>query len=266
MEGMFGLARERLRMASNRHKQNRKKFYINKTIKGVRKKVAAKTEELPSYMVLPLFWTPSTLLINKIISIPLTIHGHAFYQIQDNSTELLHMHGPFSIDIPYNLESFARMLAKIAHCLAVGELGQENFDPCLLDIINGTDLSKVGSVIGHHEFFPHNWDYRNHIHHLSIKLISTPEGDYSGQWVCAGIQLFSGINPVHYTVVVGKLRPTTTILKWQGLDRLSPSQLEDFRRHYDILPFRHYPVPPMYLWAPTTGQQVWNTKSQQDPL
>jgi hypothetical protein len=125
MEGMFGLARERLRMASNRHKQNRKKFYINKTIKGVRKKVAAKTEELPSYMVLPLFWTPSTLLINKIISIPLTIHGHAFYQIQDNSTELLHMHGPFSIDIPYNLESFARMLAKIAHCLAVGELGQE---------------------------------------------------------------------------------------------------------------------------------------------
>jgi hypothetical protein len=223
-------------MESKGHKNKRKKFFVTKIIKGQKRRVEAGSDALPVYIVLPILLAPSVLLTNTIENVPQVMGGHAVYNITSNMPQLLEMHGPFSIDLPYNLESFSRMLAKIAHSFAVAELGEENFEPALLRIIDGTNMSNVGALIGQHETLPNNWDYRRYTHHISLRIVSTPHGDYAGQWVCVGVHLFCRYTPMRYTIVAGRLTPTATLLKWEGMGRLAPSQLEDFRRHYRLLP------------------------------
>ena len=127
LRDLFGLIRQYMQIDSNRHKKDRKKFYVKKIVGSHVHKVEAAGPQLPSYIVLPLLWTPSTLLTNRVEKVPLVINGHSVYHVSDNMPQLIAMHGPFSIDIPYNLKSFARMLAKIGHALVVAEIGAPEF-------------------------------------------------------------------------------------------------------------------------------------------
>jgi hypothetical protein len=127
---------------------------------------------------------------------------------------------------------FARMLANIAHSFAIAEIGA--FIPYLSPVILGTELSYIGFVIGQTEMFPERG--AGELHHIGLKCLPGVTGDpLNGEWVTVGITLFSYFSNITYSVVVGRLSPTPTYLKWKGLSRLTPLQVENLRRHYGIL-------------------------------
>jgi hypothetical protein len=50
--------------------------------------------------------------------------------------------------MPFEVVTFARLIAKIAHCITVRAEGVDGFEPFLTDIIRGKDLSKLWYFVG----------------------------------------------------------------------------------------------------------------------
>ena len=237
----FGLHRAKIGLKSNRRKE-KKKFHIRRRRDG--RNVEIDVDDLPHIVIMPLFATPSVLLTGRLHNLPLVIIDHKTFLFSQGRPTLINLHGPYSIDQPYNLMLFARMLAKIAHSYAVADLGAENFTPYLLPVILGTDISYVGSVVGQTtgaEPAPSGGGS----HFLNISTATTPGSVFGGEWIVVRIGLFEQWLNVTYSIVVGKLTPTPTYLKWKGLQKLPFGQLAALRRHYGILPARHTPNCPM---------------------
>jgi hypothetical protein len=141
-----------------------------------------------------------------------------------------------TVNYHYDLIMFARMLAKIAHSFAVAELGEENFSPLLLDIILDKDCSYIGSLVGRSEWSSFRSADVPSLHYIGMYLSGDGVTVGAWKWVVVEIRLFKTWSNVTYTIVVGRVTATRSILKWKGLSRLTSSQLESLRQQYDILP------------------------------
>jgi hypothetical protein len=231
----LGLHRAKIGVKSNRRK-DKKRFYI--TRHRDRRRIETEVNDLPHFITMPLFATPATLLIGRLIPLPLVIQGHKTFFISDGTPRLIELHGPYSIDQPYDLILFARMLAKIAHSYAVADMGAENFLPYLPPIILGHDISYLGSVVGQtikSEPPPEGGGS----HFLNMSTVATPGSDFGDEWIVVRIGLFEQWLDINYSVVVGKVTPTPTYLKWKGLRKLPSDRLASLRRRYNILPDLH---------------------------
>jgi hypothetical protein len=92
---------------------------------------------------------------------------------------------------------FARMIAKVAHCVAVQRFGVDGFEPFLTEIIRGIDLSKTWYFIGGDDVRP-VVPIASHL--LARLFIGEPktEGDY----IFAEIRLFANLGaPIYYAIV-----------------------------------------------------------------
>jgi hypothetical protein len=105
-----------------------------------------------------------------------------------------------------------RMLAKIAHALAVAELGLDGFEHKLPALILGDDLSLAAYLVGDYAApFPMPKRPPNH----QVAWGITP---YGADWnIFVRIRLFS-VHPgvPAYSVIVGRLKGSTTLAARHG--------------------------------------------------
>jgi hypothetical protein len=229
---MFGLFRSQINLQSNRHKKDKLRFKIT-SASGYKKEIDPK--DAPSVLLFPLMSVPSILNTGSSDKLPLIIKGHRRIDIAKGK---LIYSGQLIVNYHYDLITFARMLAKISHSFAVGELGDKNFTPFLLDIILNRDYSYIGSLIGQPEYHKKKSFEATSLHHIWLEITDDNCAPMTWKWVVVYIQLFTPWSDVIYTIVVGRLKPTPSILSWKGLNRLTTPELEAFRRQYSLIP-RH---------------------------
>ncbi|MCW0372160.1 hypothetical protein NB710_003097 [Xanthomonas sacchari] len=92
-------------------------------------------------------------------------------------------------------ESFLRMLAKIAHCFAIAELGVGSFAPLLLDIIKGKELLSNRLIGCWHEDVPPS----DALHEIRVDWV---DGEAGRILVCS-LRLFCATGSPRYLIVVG---------------------------------------------------------------
>lgn len=116
------------------------------------------------------------------------------------------------VEIP--IADFLRMLAKIAHGVAVAELGAASFTPLLNDIILGRS-----NFLGHYVGSPWFGKVRRNSNTLHRIYLEVRNG-----WLVAFVQLFAKYHAPCYCVVVGK--PSASLLRWR-LDGSSSAKFTD---------------------------------------
>jgi hypothetical protein len=125
--------------------------------------------------------------------------------------------GPLIVNYHYDLITFARMLAKIAHSFAVAELGQENFSPLLLDIILDRDCSHIGSLIGQSETHSPKTSDAPSLHQIWIQVTDDKVRANDLEMGSCSDTAFKPWSDATYTIVAGRVTATRSILKWKGL-------------------------------------------------
>jgi hypothetical protein len=194
---------------------------------------AIEPKDAPSVLLFPLLPVPYILTNGSSHhQLPLIITGHKRIDIANG--KLLYS-GQLIIKYHYDLIMFARMLAKISHSFAAAELGLENFNPLLLDIILNKDCSNIGSLIGQPRHQKQKSFEATLLHHIWLEITDDRCDPMTWKWVVAYIQLFTPWRDVTYTIVVGRIRPSPSILNWKGLTRLTTTELEAFRRQYSLV-------------------------------
>jgi hypothetical protein len=104
-----------------------------------------------------------------------------------------------SFNPEFHIDHLGRMLAKIAHGYAVGELGYGSFRPLLLDIILGRQPLYISHYVGglRDQEIPQGSDLHE------IEIDNTDLG--KGRYVVVRIQLFADRKLPEYYVVAGEL-------------------------------------------------------------
>ena len=102
-----------------------------------------------------------------------------------------------SVEQKFDLTAYALLLAKIAHCIAVGHLGIDNFDHWLPPYILGKQ-SNFASLIGGQEKVepPSNNDH-------DIKYDLYPYGGNNSHYIAVTIRLFAIVGGPHAVVIAG---------------------------------------------------------------
>jgi hypothetical protein len=123
------------------------------------------------------------------------------YQLHADGDEIdRHVQRLAAGEIRFDMDAFARMLAKIAHSYAVAELGLDGIDPELPDLILGKNSDLASYLIGASpHYFPARRDRLSH--QISLGLL--PHGER--QLVCVHIRLFATHNTPAYLVIAGEL-------------------------------------------------------------
>jgi hypothetical protein len=104
-------------------------------------------EQYPKFLVLPQLHDPPGVVSGHSAD---GNFGRVSFSIWGDEEELrvLNAEGNAILVDGYNLDSFGRMLAKMAHGYAAGQLRLENFDPLLPDFILGRASSSATYLIG----------------------------------------------------------------------------------------------------------------------
>jgi hypothetical protein len=173
---MFGLFRAQIKLQSNRHKKNKVHFHIVSP-SGHKKEIDP--ADAPSFLLFPLLSTPSILNTGSLHKLPLIVKGHKRIDIAKGR---LVYSGPLVVNYHYDLITFARMLAKIAHSFAVAELAGENFAPLLLDIILDRDCSHIGCLIGQSENQSPKTSDAPSLHHIWLEITDERSSPMTWKW------------------------------------------------------------------------------------
>jgi hypothetical protein len=126
-------------------------------------------------------------------------------QIQNNGSLI-------SVRVRFDHYAFFRMLAKIAHSFAVGEIGIENFDPELPDLILGRNPHLISYLIGGStEPSPHiSFQFR---HEMQTSIAT--RGDV--RFAVIQLRLFASSGAPEYNVVVGRITNWPAVQRRLGL-------------------------------------------------
>jgi hypothetical protein len=116
-------------------------------VDGVRQEREFPVEQYPKFLVLPQLHDPPGIVGGHSAD---GNFGRVSFSIWGDEEELrdLNAEGNAILRDGYNLDSFARMLAKMAHGYAAGQLRLENFDPLLPDFILGKAREKATYLVG----------------------------------------------------------------------------------------------------------------------
>lgn len=148
--------------------------------------------------------------------------------------------GEVAMTVSFDVYAFIRMVAKIGYATAAAEIGLENFTSYVTRFILGQQPEVIGGFVGQTDWILDGLRSDQAMHHMYIYVVPF-EGRHL---VIAGVHLFCAHTPIVYTVVVGKLAPTESFWKWEGLKRLAPHVLEAFRAQYDKSPVPDIGGPP----------------------
>jgi hypothetical protein len=184
-------------------------------VDGERREKNFPVNEYPKFLILPQFHDPPGLItgnMDRVVSF--SIWG------DEEELKALHLEGDHVLAENYDLDKFGRALAKIAHGLAAGQCGLENFEPLLPEFILGKDPPQGKLVIG-------NWPDvtvkrpDNLLHQAGLAFIEVG----NRVRVEARIRLFAGTERTPaYRVLVGYLtKPLDDILAPIGLQSVPPS-------------------------------------------
>lgn len=192
-------------------------------IDGVRREKEFSPDKYPRFLVLP-----------QLHDLPGIISGHSTgdnfgrvsFSIWGDEDELraLNEQGNAILMDRLNLDSFGRMLAKMAHGYIAGELRLENIDPLLPDFILGKAPKSATYLIG-------NWgeDHMvrpsNLIHQIGLAF---NQGNAGKVLVECRIRLFAALDhtPV-YRIAVGFLtKPIDEVLAPLGLRSEKPDEIK----------------------------------------
>ena len=155
-------------------------------------------KDRPPLLILPEFGEPGILTGSQI--------GAPFFNRLklmrgDGSAAQAKYGGEISVDYNFDLIAFMRLLAKIAHSMAVVGYGLDGFEPILPDFILGRRPELAGYLIGQSRFMPSasalNPLPRNQTRH-EVSFRRTPD------LIAAGIRLFATYPTPTYFVAVGK--------------------------------------------------------------
>lgn len=187
-------------------------------IDGKRQEKIFTPEEFPNYLVLPQFHDPPGKLTNRRDEagrVSFTVWG-------DEQTKTLHGIGEGNRILceHFNLNSFGRAIAKIAHGFVAGEYGLDNFEPFLPPYI-------LGRHPGGGDFFIGNWgeDGMRRHEHLLHQIGAAFVEDRGRIRVDVRLRLFAAHDrsPV-YRIIVGVLKkPIDDILAPLGLRSVPPN-------------------------------------------
>jgi hypothetical protein len=156
----------------------------------------------PTILVMPHFLEPPGLLIGKAPDTRLNLLYQIIGDRQLHDTMQKVIADKTIVSLHFDISAFMKMLAKIAHSFAVAEVGLENFDPMLMDLLFGRNLALASNLIG-----------------LSTNPMPIPENlrhqiawgalPWARQWVVGvRIRLFAAHSTTQaYTVVAGVLNP-----------------------------------------------------------
>lgn len=134
----------------------------------------------------------------------------AYSVVRNSHMERLSKEGDWAFQSPFSPDRFSRFVAKIAHCIAVAELGWREFMPFLPDIILGKNpcaLYFVGCAPGPHTKGPD-------AHMTRVGTVKLPTGEI---FVFANVRFWAQFNTPIYEVIVGS-NPTPL-----ALSRLPPA-------------------------------------------
>lgn len=157
--------------------------------------------EHPSAFVMPLITTPPGIFSHGAPGGQLGI----IYNVYGDPEELRrlqrqHTGALISTRIRFDFYAFFRMIAKIAHSFAVGEIGIDNFDPELPDLILGRNPGLISYLIGNL-----NWPLQNchpqTRHQMEFSISERPNGVFG----VVTIRLFASSGTPRYEVVVGQI-------------------------------------------------------------
>jgi hypothetical protein len=102
-------------------------------------------KDLPPLLTLPEFKEPG-ILVDAPIGVPF------FNQLKlmsgDAKSAQIKYGGVISVEYKFNIHAFLRLLAKIAHSMAIATYGVDIFEPFLPDIILGKRPELAGYLIG----------------------------------------------------------------------------------------------------------------------
>lgn len=168
-------------------------------------------EDCPILFMLPIFMSPE--ILDTRPHQPGIQGAGSFYSNEIRGVpkeKLREKYGPgkISINIAYNPNSFARMLAKIAYGFAVAHFGIDDIEDLgIVSAIKGEtdDIGKwVGCVDGE-KFMPNNVLHSWQLEIESSYQIDGPREEITGRLIYK-ISLFSLFGTPEYTVVVGNIR------------------------------------------------------------
>jgi hypothetical protein len=99
----------------------------------------------PKMLVMPVFLQPPGILIGQTPNTRLNLVYRVF---ERRNRTLTPTEQGTKVFLHFENAAFVRMLAKIAHGFAVGELGLDGFDPDLPDLVLGRNLALASYLIG----------------------------------------------------------------------------------------------------------------------
>jgi hypothetical protein len=104
---------------------------------------------------------------------------------------------PLWVEMKWTYLMLIRMIAKIAHGAAVWEFGLDSFEPFLLPLILGSDVSEGHYLVGGVPVdIPPNWGPNN----VEIRLL----GNKRPYLIVVSVRLFANLGAPAYHAVVGK--------------------------------------------------------------
>jgi hypothetical protein len=122
-----------------------------------------------------------------------------------------HSHKPIVISRELVAETYARLLAKIAHGFAVAELGFDTFEPYLPDLIRDPKSALSFYIGGKVSEFPLSGGLIPHPERELHQLSFEPPPAERPELILVRIRLFALIrSPVHYVVAGRKLAASTS--------------------------------------------------------
>ena len=155
----------------------------------------------PHYLLLPALEQPPGLLIGQPAGAPMPYH----LQFAGNAEQLRELPGLVGANRVHfkahvDVGSYIRMIAKIAHSFAVGQIGIDGFNADLRQFILGQDFNMASFLIGCSTVdLPIRSDALSH----QVGLGILPWGPI--QFVRVRVRLFARHNSPAYDVIVGRL-------------------------------------------------------------
>jgi hypothetical protein len=164
-------------------------------------------DQHPPMLVMPVFGELPGILIGHAPDTRLNIG----YQVISNRELYLSIAAAGDnrqVSLHFDIVAFLRMMAKIAHGFAVAEIGLEEFDPALHDLIFGRNLALGSFLVGRSDI-----SAPVPAEGLGHQMGWRPER-WGQQWlVGVRIRLFAAHSTHPFTVIAGTLSPSA-VARW----------------------------------------------------
>ena len=193
----FQAARTYLKIRSKKkHKNNVRRFHAQRTPGGGWKEIPF--DKYPFVFSLPVFDPPPILSGVLKTNNDHMLRGVYLWFSPGYKQKMDALGKELAVFTSIEVGHLFRFIAKIAHGIAVADLGLDGFEPLATNLIRGIPDDISTSLVGTAEMLPPVWDQ---IPLHAVGVFETDDG-----YVGALVQLFTSFHPPAFQVVVGRTR------------------------------------------------------------